>query len=552
MISHGCGRGALVVLLSTLTLTALPAIGSADPVPSIYAFGRDVDGQVGVPPSQATDQAVVTPALVSLPGATGPAVQAAAGTDQSLVLTSSGQVFAFGSNRYGQLGVAEGLGQLGGVDTPQLVTIAAADGPVTQVAAGDQTSYALTSTGQVFAWGSNEYGQLGTSIDDGTSYFYPDATPHQVGFPGENGPVVQIAATAGSALALTSSGQLYGWGNNDNGDVGTATNLGNQNPNPTPVNIAMPSGTGPIASIAAGNNEVAAVTSQGQLYAWGTYPGQADGTSGPNPVPTLVQLPGGSGGVTQVAIGGQHTLALTSTGQLFGWGNNQYGQLDASTGAGDQYSTPPALLNLGALSGQIASIAAGMDTSLLVTRAGQLETFGDDYYGQLGYGQAPSQSSTPAPAQLPAGTSVATVGGGGQADFTLVVPSSGGAPTAPPPATAPGATAPPHHRGAVQVGRVVTHGRWLAVALRCARRACAGTITVTARRLAHSRGTVIVARRRFQLRAGSHRTLRLSLNDRGRFRLARSSRLRARLRITGVAGHGRRLVFRRARVHHRD
>ena len=101
-----------------------------------------------------------TPTLVSLPGATGPVTEIAAGGYHSLALTSTGQLYSFGTNRHGQLGIKTNNKTQKPTPTPKLVTLPGASGSITQIAAGEEHSVAATSTGQLYTWGANEHGQL--------------------------------------------------------------------------------------------------------------------------------------------------------------------------------------------------------------------------------------------------------------------------------------------------------------------------------------------------------------------------------------------------------
>ncbi len=112
---------------------------------------------------------------------------------------------------------------------------------MTQLAAGDEHSLALTSSGQLYAFGYNYYGQLGSATNNGTNN--PTPTPTLVTLPGASGPLTQIAAGYGHSLALTSSGQLYAFGENFYGELGSATNNGTSNPNPTPALVDLGAGT---------------------------------------------------------------------------------------------------------------------------------------------------------------------------------------------------------------------------------------------------------------------------------------------------------------------
>jgi hypothetical protein len=231
----------------------------------------------------------------------------------SAAATSPGELYAFGLNNYGQLGSEANSGAN---PTPALVTLPGASGPVTQIAGGGYHSLALTSSGQLYTFGYNRYGQLGSSANNGTSNANP--TPALVTPPpGANGPVTQIAAGEYFSLALTSSGQLYAFGLNNFGQLGNVTNTGTPNPNPTPTLVSLPGASDPVVQIAAGNRHSLALTSSGQLYAFGwNHYGQLGiatnaETETPNPTPTLVSLPAGTT-IETMARGpaAQHTLVV--------------------------------------------------------------------------------------------------------------------------------------------------------------------------------------------------------------------------------------------------
>jgi hypothetical protein len=185
---------------------------------------------------------------------------------------------------------------------------------VTQIAAGDYHSLALTATGQLFAWGWNWYGQLGSAANNGTNT--PNPTPTQVTLPNATGPVVAVAGGIGSTLALTSTGQLYAFGSNLFGQLGVATNSGTSNANPSPALVALPGATGPPIAISSGETHCLVLTSTGQLFAfgsnqWGQLGVAANaGTTNPTPTPTRVGLPPGTTVDTMSAGSGAYSLVV--------------------------------------------------------------------------------------------------------------------------------------------------------------------------------------------------------------------------------------------------
>ena len=313
----------------------------------LYAFGASDAGTSA------------SPSPVSLPGEVGPVRSVAAGDDSSLVVTASGQLYAFGDNEYGELGIATDSGTTTPVSTPTLVTLPGEVGGVTAVAEGGNFSLVATSGGQLYAFGDNEFGQLGSTTDNGVVDPPPLATPTLVTLPGQSGPVTRVAAGLDFSVVLTATGQLYAFGDNGEGQLGLASSAGftGSEPNiePTPTQITLPGAVGIATEIAAGWDHTLVVTASGQLYAFGgNESGQlgndvntgvdiADGDEVvPNPTPTTVSLPGQVGGVTQVSAGDEFSTAVTAGGQLYAFGNNQMGELGNATNAvGYCRETPP-------------------------------------------------------------------------------------------------------------------------------------------------------------------------------------------------------------------
>jgi alpha-tubulin suppressor-like RCC1 family protein len=355
---------------------------------------------------------------VTLPGATGPPAAMAAGF-HSLVATTTGELFSFGSNRTGQLGYPMNSGTFTANPTPQPVTLTGATGPVVAVAAGEEHSLALTSTGQLFAFGSNSQGQLGGSVNEGTSDANP--TPMLVSLPGASGPVVAIAAGESFSLALTSTGQLYSFGGDRYGELGDGRC--SEGSHAVPMLVSLPGATGQITRIAAGAEYALAATSTGEVFSWGQNAYGALGRSAPecDATPARVDLPGQDGVISQLAAGWAHTLALTSSGQVYGWGSNYYGELASSSGNETRQENPPATLQLAGVTEPITAVATGRWDSFVRTASGQIYSFGEGRAGQLGVA---AQFANPTPLLIPLDAPVASVAVEPTAEYTLLATST--------------------------------------------------------------------------------------------------------------------------------
>ncbi len=395
-----------VILVSIFVLFGVCLTQAAAGSPTqVMSYGENIWGQLGNDGYVANNP---TPTGVTLPGATGSPVQVAVGEDHSIVLTSSGQIYTFGT---GGLGSGNRYSEF---RTPVAIKLPGATGSPVQAAAGVSFSLVLTSSGQLFAFGYNGAGQLG----NGTTSYEEDPTPTVVTLPGATGSPVQVAAGREFSLVLTSSGQLYAFGGDSQGELGNGNN--EYEGVPTPEQITLPGATGMPVQVAAGEYHSLVLTSSGQLYTFGDdQSGQlGNGSTTSRSTPEPITLPGATGSIVQIAAGWEFSLALTSSGQLYTFGNNEDGQLGNGKSDTEPHSTPEAIALPGA-TGSIEEIAAGKSHSLVVTSSGQLYEFGSDQYGQLGNGKTEETPvSTPALVTLP---SVASVARGSSANHVLAI-----------------------------------------------------------------------------------------------------------------------------------
>ncbi|HLZ19492.1 MAG TPA: hypothetical protein VKO67_07750, partial [Smithellaceae bacterium] len=143
-----------------------------------------------------------------------------------------------------------------------------------------------------------------------------------------------------------------------------------------PANV--PSLTG-VKAIAAGGYHSLALRTAGDIKAWGlNYDGQlGDGTTTESSSPTDVLVL--TSGVSTIAAGGYHSLALTESGAAKSWGFNSNGQL--GDGTTTRRTTPG---DVSGLSSGINAIAAGETHSLALPNSGNLKAWGYNNSGQLG------------------------------------------------------------------------------------------------------------------------------------------------------------------------
>jgi alpha-tubulin suppressor-like RCC1 family protein len=383
------------------TATSAPlalTIGPAPALSTVEEWGRN--GDPGL--KSTTDS--TTPVAVTFPYGTAPTA-VAAGANFSLALAYGGGVVAWGDGGDGQLGdgstaTAQGPRQ---VQLPPGVV-------ATAVAAGGYEAYALTSAGQVYAWGANYSGALGNRSTASSD------TPVRVALPA-GAVATAIAAGGAYGLALTSSHKIYAWGDGAAGQLGN----GSTGSHDVPVAVALPAGATPTA-IAAGGAHALARLSNGTLLAWGEgADGQlGNGGTSSSDVPVAVHLPANTA-VAAIAAGAAHSVALTQAGAVLCWGFDAEGQLGTGAGATSDRLVPTQVTLPAAV--KAAAVTAEEYDTLVRTPAGAIYAFGANQDGELGNGKT-TGSATPAAVNLPSGTAARAVGAGPMASggLALVTP----------------------------------------------------------------------------------------------------------------------------------
>lgn len=186
-----------------------------------YAWGMGLFGTHGT--GVESRLRISTPVPVDTPdGVT--FIRVTSGTGHVLAIASDGSLWAWGDNRFGQVGDGTTTNVLRPVrlDTPAGVTF-------TDIAAGYDHSVAIDSDGRAYAWGVGTLGQVGNGGTAGSLVPVPVSMPGGVTF-------TQVSADSRRTLALGSDGGIYAWGLGTNGLLGT----GNEDTALEPVQVAAP------------------------------------------------------------------------------------------------------------------------------------------------------------------------------------------------------------------------------------------------------------------------------------------------------------------------
>ena len=265
-------------------------------------------------------------------------------------------------------------------------------------------SIGVASDGNAYAWGDNEYGQLGQD---------PDKTPTQktpVRIPLPDGVAsgftyTQAAAGGNHMLAIGSDGIVYSWGINDRGQLGNGSKDTQHHSKPQPVK-GVDGQPFKAVQVSAGYADSAAISPDGRVYTWGSEY-NADGSYSTSKLaPALAKDPNGSGQglhAVQVSVYLSFIMALDADGNVYTWGYNNYGQLGNGTATGEHstiYAADPARVpdpEDTSKTFKATQVSAGAKYAMALSQDGTLWTWGYNYRGQLGDG---TKTNRPSPKQI--------------------------------------------------------------------------------------------------------------------------------------------------------
>lgn len=332
--------------------------------------------------------------------------------------SQTGNVIGFGVNSSGQLGI-------GTIDfNAHTMPIQANINDVISVTSGTLSSFAIKSDGTLWAWGDNSLGQLGdnTTINRASPVQVVDSDG--IGFLSN---VKAVSSNSYHTLALKSDGAVWAWGSNNNGELGDGTA---QERN-MPVQVVGESGIGvlsDIVSIGTGMGYSIALKQDGTVWTWGSNnKGQLGNYRAGSSTPVQVLGSDGSGNLTNIiaiAAGERNNVVLKSDGTVWAWGLNANGQLGNGTTTNSY--VPVQVVNAddsGTFTG-VSAISAGRLHNIALKNDGTVWAWGFNHYGSLGIGSVyPTNSLIPIQVKDPTGTSfltnVTAVSAGGERSFAI-------------------------------------------------------------------------------------------------------------------------------------
>jgi alpha-tubulin suppressor-like RCC1 family protein len=310
-----------------------------------------------------------------------------AGSRHTCFIKPGGQLYCWGANSYGQVGT-------GNMDPANAPFAVPSISTAVQVAAGDGHTCVLKVDNTMWCWGQDDNGQCGQGVK-GTVRLTPVLVQ---GLPAKT--ITQIQAGIYNTYVLMSDGSIYAWGTNIAGNLGVGTTPAFSY---TPVLVSQ-NNLSKAVLIASAYTHVCAVNWTGDLYCWGAGSHGEIGNGGissaftPAKVLTL-------GMVVGVDVGYQHSCAILKDGTTWCWGYNKNGLL-AIGNANDPAPAPAKVTSAPAPS----ILAVGGYHSCVVKPDGTLACWGDNGDGQGGTGTPGATLTTATAAQI---SGVATASSGG-------------------------------------------------------------------------------------------------------------------------------------------
>jgi alpha-tubulin suppressor-like RCC1 family protein len=312
--------------------------------------------------------------------------QVASGKNHSCALDGT-TVKCWGDDSFGQVGDGAASGPY---STPQAVS--GLGGAVSQIVVGDNHSCALLTGGTVQCWGDNTFGQLGMNAPTANATVATAVS-------GLSG-IIAISAGGDHTCAIQGTPRyVYCWGDNDYGQLGqdNTNNLGDVAGEMTTLStdpISFISGFTPNR-LALGKDHSCALSTSGAAICWGkNLYGQlgvdnvnAYGSSATYPMSSLVGINTGAASFSKISAGGDSTCLITSGNLLQCFGSNTYGQLGIESIASVGQNTGDMIAihttDLGS-SLYATSVSLGDSHTCAILNNGQVKCFGLNTFGQLG------------------------------------------------------------------------------------------------------------------------------------------------------------------------
>ncbi|KAL2269091.1 hypothetical protein VTJ83DRAFT_3937 [Remersonia thermophila] len=386
---------------------------------NVYVVGANSGGELGLGPDVKSGTVGRSRLNPYLSGSVG-VVQVSLGAMHGVALTADNQILTWGVNDHGALGrdtswegsfvdidAADSHDDDGArlnphecVPLPVDMSLAPADTEFTQVAATDNATFVLTSTGRVYGWGAFK-------SEDGNLSFSPavsvQSRPALIA-PIKN--VAKICCGSNHVVALAADHSVYTWGRGTEGQLGRRHSPRVASLLKDGLIPQKAAGLKDIVEIGTGANHSFAIDRAGRVYSWGfnnagqtgvislpEKPIEPDGFDVAIPLPRLVEGLSDLPRIKHITGGDFHSLAVTIDGHVFAWGRlcsfatgHRVSGLPPTSVTFDSRGKPSSLVVPTILRDlpPVSGVSAASEHSLAVTADGEVYTWGLNLTKQIG------------------------------------------------------------------------------------------------------------------------------------------------------------------------
>ena len=297
------------------------------------------------------------------------------GYGNTITLKEDGTVWATGKNDYGQLGVGDTTNRNTSVQVKIDENTYLEN--VMKIDVTDNTTIALTKTGEVYAWGKNEFGELG--LGDRT---YRSYATRVKGIDGngylEN--IIDVANGDENSYAIDKNGNVYGWGDGNYHQIDDTTT---SRTTPTQMSdctdaISVSAGDCFMAFIQANSNSC--------VRGYNRYGQRGNGTTADTPTGTCIV----GNDINKICAGNDSTLIIKEDGTVWTSGRNQYGELGVGDTSNRTTYTKLTLEDGTEIKAKYGELNSSITT--ILGKDGKVYTTGYNGYGQLSNGTTTNAS----------------------------------------------------------------------------------------------------------------------------------------------------------------
>jgi alpha-tubulin suppressor-like RCC1 family protein len=326
------------------------------------------------------------------------AIDIAVGGAHSCAINDDGDVRCWGDNSEGQLAAPAQVVAIGDDEVAAQAPLLHFDRPATSVVAGDGHTCVILEGGSVRCWGRNQDGQLGLGLVSADQRGAADTWNTDVDLGGK---ARMLAAGDDHTCALLTSGEVTCWGDGSAGQLGYgSTKDVGKNESPREAGVVEVVDHRPALAIACGGAHTCALFAEGDFQCWGQGKEGALGTGDLESIGNIKKPSAYStirldAKVVALALGFRHTCAFFTSGETGCWGNNQWAQLgrgdlepEASSAHARRltFASSPTRIDRGKMgSGHTCIVLADGGVQCWGTKdvigSGNHDTYGDDELG---------------------------------------------------------------------------------------------------------------------------------------------------------------------------